>query len=72
MTREIVIAAGVLLLAACGAPIRTYAWYKAHPGDAAAAAAACGPRRSQDCANAERAVADAASDRRLNAYRKAF
>jgi hypothetical protein len=72
VTRAVILSACCLALAACSAPTRDYAWYKSHPADAAKVAAGCGSSRSDDCANAEKAVADTASDRRLDTYRKAF
>jgi hypothetical protein len=72
MTRGILALVVLAALAACGPQTRPYAWYKAHLEDAARVAAACGPSRSDNCVNAEKAQADAASDRRLNTYRKAF
>lgn len=72
MTRVLMTMAVFGLLGACGSPMRGYDWYKAHPAEAAKVAAACGPSRREDCANAAKALADAASDRRLNTYRKSF
>ncbi|HEY3949588.1 EexN family lipoprotein [Phenylobacterium sp.] len=72
MTRAFAALAILVILVACGPRVRPYAWYRAHPTEAAKVARACGPDRSDDCANAEQAMADAASDRRLDAYRKAF
>lgn len=72
MTRAILVPTALAALTACGPQARSYAWYRAHPDVAARVAEACGPSRSDDCANAGKAAADAASDRRLDSYRKAF
>jgi hypothetical protein len=63
---------GLLALAACGQPSRSYAWFQAHPDEAAKVATACGASHSDDCRNAQKVVADVQALGRLETYRKAF
>jgi len=72
VTRPTLVLIALAAPAACAPQARPYAWYRVHPEVAAQVAATCGPSRSEDCVNAGKAAADAASDRRLGAYRKAF
>jgi len=72
MTRFRMVFIALAALVACAPEARTYVWYKAHPDQAASVTAACGPRRSEDCANAEQALADVKYEQRMSVYRKAF
>lgn len=72
MNRLAVLIFAVAGLVGCGQGARSYAWFKAHPKAASEAVAACAGSSSRECANAERAVADAAYEKRRDVYRKAF
>ena len=75
MRGRIVIAiAPLLVLAACGPKARSVADFKAHPDQATHIAAGCPASAApgSDCATAQAARAQIASDKRLSLYKKSF